>query len=120
MEAEGGVAARGARYRGNHAHLVRGMRRLGFRAYLPPALQSPIITTFLAPRHSHFLFKEFYDRLHERGHVIYFGKVTSADCFRVGNIGRIFPADIDDLLGAMARTLEDMGVALEPIAGPVE
>jgi 2-aminoethylphosphonate-pyruvate transaminase len=115
MESEGGVAARGARYRGNHAQLVRGMRRLGFREYLPPELQSPIITTFLSPQHPRFVFREFYDRLHDRGHVIYFGKVTSADCFRVGNIGRIFPADIDDLLGAMARTLEEMGVALEPV-----
>ena len=114
MEAEGGVAGRGARYRGNHAHLVRGMRLLGFREYLPPKLQSPIITTFLSPKHPKFVFREFYDRLHQRGHVIYFGKVTSADCFRVGNIGRIFPADIDDLLGAMAHVLEEMDVALEP------
>jgi 2-aminoethylphosphonate-pyruvate transaminase len=112
LEAEGGVPARGGRYRANHQQLVGGMRLMGFREFLPPELQSPIITTFLAPPHPNFDFPEFYDRLHDRGHVIYFGKVTSADCFRIGNIGRIFPADIDDLLGAIARTLEEMGVTL--------
>ena len=59
-----------------------------------------------------FDFRKFYDRLHDRGHVIYFGKVTTADCFRIGNIGRLFESDIDDLLGAIARTLEEMQVAL--------
>jgi len=111
LEAEGGVTARGERYRANHQRLVCGMRRLGFREYLPPELQSPIITTFLAPPHPNFDFREFYDRLHNRGHVIYFGKVTSADCFRIGNIGRIFESDIDDLLGAIERTLQEMDVA---------
>jgi 2-aminoethylphosphonate-pyruvate transaminase len=112
LEAEGGLAARGARYRANYQRLIAGMRRLGFREYLPAELQSPIITTFLSPQHPNFDFRRFYDRLHDRGHVIYFGKVTSADCFRIGNIGRIFQSDIDDLLGAIARTLEEMNVAL--------
>ena len=53
------------------------MRRIGFREFLPPELQSPIITTFLTPPHPKFDFPKFYDRLHERGYVIYFGKVTS-------------------------------------------
>ena len=44
--------------------------------------------------------------------MIYFGKVTSADCFRIGNIGRIFVSDIDDLLGAIGRTLLEMHVTL--------
>ena len=108
LEAEGGPRARGARYRANYQRLVGGMRRLGFREFLPPELQSPIITTFLSPPHANFDFRKFYDRLHDRGHVIYFGKVTSADCFRIGNIGRIFESDIDDLLGAIALTLEEM------------
>ena len=112
FEAEGGVAARGRRYRANHQRLVCGMRRLGFREFLPPELQSPIITTFLAPPHPNFDFRRFYDRLHDQGHVIYFGKVTSADCFRIGNIGRIFESDIDDLLGAIGRTLQEMEVVL--------
>ncbi len=112
LEAEGGVATRGERYRANHQRLVCGMRRLGFREYLPPELQSPIITTFLAPPHPRFDFPKFYDRLNEQGHVIYFGKVTSANCFRIGNIGRIFLSDIDDLLGAIGRTLLEMEVTL--------
>jgi 2-aminoethylphosphonate-pyruvate transaminase len=112
LEEEGGVPARGQRYRGNHQRLVCGMRRLGFREFLPPELQSPIITTFLAPPHPNFDFKSFYDRLHDRGHVIYFGKVTAADCFRIGNIGRLFASDIDDLLAAIARTLDEMDVRL--------
>jgi 2-aminoethylphosphonate-pyruvate transaminase len=112
LEVEGGVAARGARYRANHQALVRGMRRMGFREYLPPELQSPIITTFFVPQHPHFEFRNFYDRLHHRGHVIYFGKVTNADCFRIGNIGRLFESDIDDLLAAIERTLHEMDVVI--------
>lgn len=112
LEEEGGLPARGGRYRANHQRLVCGMQRLGFREFLPPELQSPIITTFLSPPHANFDFRKFYDRLHDRGHVIYFGKVTSADCFRIGNIGRLFESDIDDLLGAIARTLEEMDVVL--------
>jgi 2-aminoethylphosphonate-pyruvate transaminase len=49
LEQEGGVAARGARYERNHRVLVEGMRRLGFRVYLDPNVQSYIITSFHYP-----------------------------------------------------------------------
>ena len=106
------MAGRCARYSANHAALMEQMTALGFVPYLRREHQSPIITTFLSPQHPNFDFRKFYDRLHEQGHVIYFGKVTSADCFRIGNIGRLFAADIDDLLGAIGRTLEEMEVEI--------
>ena len=90
LDDEGGVAGRANRYAANHAALLRGMRRMGFREYVPAELQSHIITTFLFPEDPHFDFEEFYQRLSTKGIVIYPGKLTEVDCFRIGNIGRIF------------------------------
>lgn len=105
LEAEGGVAARHARYKGNQAALVAGMAALGFTTLLPPAFQSPIITSFHDPEHPDYAFKPFYDRLKAKGFVIYPGKVTSADTFRIGNIGEVSPADIERLLSAVRESM---------------
>jgi 2-aminoethylphosphonate-pyruvate transaminase len=102
---EGGVAGRASRYRANHATLVDGMRALGFTPYLAPELQSPIITSFRYPADERFDSRTFYDRLNDLGFVIYPGKVSRADCFRIGTIGRIFPEDVRDLLKAVEQTL---------------
>ncbi len=112
LELEGGVAARGARYRANHERLRGGMEALGFRAYVPREHSGPIISTFLYPRHPKFDFQDFYRRLSARGFLIYPGKLTQADCFRLGNIGRLFPSDMDALLAAVPGVLREMGVEL--------
>jgi 2-aminoethylphosphonate-pyruvate transaminase len=111
LEAEGGVAGRAARYRTNHAVLVRGMAELGFQAYLAPRDQSYIITAFRYPEHPRFQFDDFYGRLSESGFIIYPGKLTSEACFRIGTIGRLSPIDIDALLAAIRRVLQEIGVA---------
>jgi 2-aminoethylphosphonate-pyruvate transaminase len=112
LELEGGVAGRGARYRANHERLRGGMEALGFRAYVPREHASPIISTFFYPRHPRFDFRDFYRRLSARGFLIYPGKLTQADCFRLGNIGRLFPSDMDALLAAVPVVLREMGVEL--------
>jgi 2-aminoethylphosphonate-pyruvate transaminase len=112
LEAEGGVAARAQRYRENHRCLVEGMTRIGFKTLLPLQWQSPIITSFLNPAHPRFDFPTFYDRLKARRFVIYPGKVSRADCFRVGTIGHVFPEDIALLVKRVAETLAEMGVQL--------
>jgi len=112
LELEGGVAARGARYRANHERLRGGMEALGFRSYVQREHASPIISTFLYPRHPRFDFPDFYRRLSARGFLIYPGKLTRADCFRVGNIGQLFPRDMDALLAAVPLVLREMGLEL--------
>ena len=112
LEEEGGVAGRAARYQANHAALVEGMRRLGFQTYLRPEHQSYIITSFHYPDDPRFSFKAFYERLCEKDLVIYPGKVTQADCFRIGNIGQVFLEDVERLVTAIEQTLEEMGVSL--------
>ena len=77
------------------------MRRLGFREYLPAERQSDIITSFRYPEDPAFDFDEFYQRLAERGFVIYPGKVSHADCFRIGTIGRISVEDVNALVSAI-------------------
>ncbi len=112
LEAEGGVEGRASRYRQNHDTLVVGMRELGFRIYLPVKLQSYIITTFYYPEHPNFTFEVFYQTLNDQGFVIYPGKLGDMPCFRLGNIGRLYPQDMTDLLAAIHDTLESMKVTL--------
>jgi 2-aminoethylphosphonate-pyruvate transaminase len=111
FEAEGGVAGRGARYAGNCRILVEGMRALGFRTLLPDALQAPIIVTFHKPVDPRFDFEAFYDRLRRSGYVIYPGKLTVADSFRIGCIGRMGAEEMQGALAAIRGTLGEMGVA---------
>lgn len=111
-EAEGGSAGRLARYTANFQVLKTGMAKLGFHPYLSEDKQGAIITTFLFPDDPNFDFGLFYAKLNERGMVIYPGKLTKADCFRIGTIGRLFPHDLVNLVGAVREILEDMGVQL--------
>jgi len=111
FDEEGGVSGRGGRYRRNCDLLVAGMRKLGFETLLPDEVQAPIITTYLVPKDPNFNFQQFYDRLRERGYIIYPGKLTVADTFRIGCIGRIGEEQINGALHAIGETLEQMGVA---------
>ncbi len=108
--AEGGVAGRGARYRDNCRILVEGMRAMGFETLLPDRLQAPIIVTFHMPADRRFEFATFYDRLRARGYVIYPGKLTVAESFRIGCIGRLGAAEMRGALDAVRATLAEMGV----------
>jgi len=119
LEREGGVEGRGKRYRANYETLIRGMQTLGFVEYVPDEVRGPIITSFRYPRDKHFEFGLFYNRLSDKGHVIYPGKVTDADCFRIGNIGRIYPADVEALLQAIRGVLQEMGIPI-PAEGNLE
>lgn len=109
-EEEGGVPGRGARYARNCKILVDGMRELGFETLLPDALQAPIIVTFHMPADPSFVFQTFYDFLGERGFVIYPGKLTVADSFRIGCIGRIGEEEMRGALDAVRESLAWMGV----------
>ena len=109
--AEGGVRGRGGRYAENGRILIEGMRRLGFRTLLPDDIQAPIIVTFHMPPDPAFEFQRFYDGLKDRGFVIYPGKLTVADSFRIGCIGRLYPKDMQAALAAVADVLGEMGLA---------
>jgi 2-aminoethylphosphonate-pyruvate transaminase len=110
FDAEGGVAGRGGRYAENCRILIEGMRALGFEPLLPDHLQAPIIVTFRMPADKNFVFQAFYDRLKARGYVIYPGKLTVADSFRIGCIGRLYPEHMRGALDAIRDILDEMGV----------
>lgn len=110
-EQEGGVAGRGGRYRNNHKILVEGMRALGFETLLPDRLQAPIIVTFHMPSDPSFVFDKFYDGLKDRGFVIYPGKLTVADSFRIGCIGRIGETEMRAFLAAAREVMNGLGVS---------
>ncbi len=109
-EDEGGVAGRNARYRRNHQVLVEGMREMGFHTLLRDEQMAPVITTFYSPADPNFHFENFYDALAERGYVIYPGKLTEAETFRLGCIGYLDEHVMRGLVQAMREVLDTMGV----------
>ena len=120
LQAEGGVAARAARYRENLRILVEGMRRLGFETLLPDAVQAPIIVTFRMPADPRFAFESFYEGMRRRGYIIYPGKLTAAPSFRIGCIGRLGPAEMRGALAAVEDVLVEMGVSSGTPAARIE
>jgi 2-aminoethylphosphonate-pyruvate transaminase len=109
--AEGGQPARLARYTRNFETLVSGMARLGFKPFLDPAVQSPIIVTFHAPADPRYEFKSFYAAVRAHGFLLYPGKLTQIETFRVGCIGAIGPHDIEQAVHAVALALADLGIS---------
>ena len=107
---EGGLDARLRRYRENCAALVAGMRALGFEPFLPAALQAPIIVTFHAPPDPNYDFKDFYSKVRTRGFILYPGKLTAVETFRVGCIGAIGADALREAVAAIAETLREMKV----------
>jgi 2-aminoethylphosphonate-pyruvate transaminase len=108
--AEGGVEGRGGRYRRNCALLVAGLRGLGFETLLPDHLQAPIIVTVRMPADPKFHFETFYERLGQRGYLIYPGKLTVADSFRIGCIGALGEAEMRGVLQAITEVIAELGV----------
>ncbi|MBT4932149.1 MAG: 2-aminoethylphosphonate--pyruvate transaminase [Rhodospirillaceae bacterium] len=109
-EAEGGLAGRGGRYRDNCCILIDGMAEMGFKTLLSGNLQAPIIVTFHMPADPKFDFQTFYNKLKDKDYVIYPGKLTVADSFRMGCIGQLGETEMKGALEAVRETLTEMGV----------
>ena len=107
---EGGQPARLARYQANCSTLVEGMRALGFRTYLDDAVQAPIIVTFHAPADPAYQFKAFYEAARDRGYILYPGKLTQVETFRVGCIGAIDANEMRNVVSAVTQVLADLGL----------
>ncbi|GAB3252409.1 2-aminoethylphosphonate--pyruvate transaminase [Chitinimonas naiadis] len=110
FDAEGGRPARYARYSGNCTALIDGLRSLGLEPFLPASIQAPIIITVHAPKHANWQFGEFYQRVKARGIVLYPGKLTEVETFRVGCIGAIGKAEMQMAIDAIARALTEMRI----------
>ena len=109
-EVEGGVAARGARYTRNRDVMVDGMRDLGFETLLKDRWLSPIIVTFFCPSSPAFEFNTFYELMKKKGFIIYPGKLTVVDSFRIGCIGQMDEHVMRQVVEAAAEALAEMGV----------
>ena len=110
FEEEGGQPARGARYARQCNELIDGMQALGFQAFLPRSLQAPIIVTFHAPADPAYDFKRFYAGVKERGYILYPGKLTQVETFRVGCIGQVGEHGMKGAVAAVADTVRAMGI----------
>lgn len=113
---EGGVLARADRYYANYALTLKKMTEMGFEAYLPAEKQGYIITSYRYPKSEKFNFQEFYEKLSEKGFLIYPGKVSSADCFRIGHIGKLEIKQVEALMIAIEQVLIEMEINLKGAA----
>lgn len=111
FEAEGGQPARLARYTDNYRTLIDGMGRLGFMPFLEPAIQAPIIVTFHAPGDPAYGFRAFYEAAKKHGFILYPGKLTQVETFRVGCIGAIGRNEMQQAVHAVELALQDLGIA---------
>jgi len=112
LNAEGGIGFRFARYWENCQTLISGMRKIGFKTYLPDETQAPIIVTFKMPSNKNFNFEKFYNILAREGYLIYPGKLTTHNSFRIGCIGNITAQDIRNLLVIVGDALKEINVHL--------
>jgi 2-aminoethylphosphonate-pyruvate transaminase len=108
--AEGGQPARLARYTRNYDTLMAGMRELGLIQFLPAKIQAPIIVTMHAPNSASYAFKDFYNRVRDKGFILYPGKLTQAETFRVGCIGSIGAEEMRQAVHAIGDALREMGI----------
>ena len=108
---EGGQPRRLERYRANCSTLIDGMAELGFQPFLKPATQAPIIITFHAPPDPAYDFKTFYEMTRDRGYILYPGKLTQVETFRVGCIGAIDANEMRNVISAVEQTLKAMGIS---------
>ena len=109
-EEEGGLPARQRRYASNCETLLGEMARLGFRSFLPAEIQAPIIVTFHAPRDPRYRFADFYQRVREKGFILYPGKLTQVETFRVGCIGHVDAAEMRQAVAAIGEALRELEV----------
>jgi 2-aminoethylphosphonate-pyruvate transaminase len=107
---QGGQPARLARYTANYETLIAGMKEMGFTVFLDPKIQAPIIVTFHAPADSRYAFKAFYDKVRDKGFVLYPGKLTQVETFRVGCIGAIGPDEMRHAVNAVRDALRELGI----------
>jgi len=108
---EGGREARCARYTRNCRTLIEGMARLGLRSFLPEAIQAPIIVTFYAPETPAYQFKSFYNAVKARGYILYPGKLTTVETFRVGCMGQLGERGMGGAVDAVAAVLAQLQAA---------
>ena len=108
---EGGLAARGARYTHNCRTLIEGMAELGLKSFLPAAIQAPIIVTFYAPDTPNYTFKSFYNAVKDHGYILYPGKLTTVETFRVGCMGQLGERGIAGAIEAVGKVLAAMRAA---------
>ena len=87
------------------------MLALGFETLLTRAWMAPIIVTFLCPADPAFSFGRFYRLLSKEGFLIYPGKLTRADSFRIGCIGQLDTEVMRQVVAAVGLALNRMGVA---------
>ena len=109
-DAEGGQAARLARYTANMRTAYDGVRVLGLHPCLPLEVQGPIVLNVHAPADPAWDLQGLADELKRRGFVISNFYNTAAPSFRIGCIGAVTPQDFDRFTGALGEAMTAIGI----------
>jgi len=107
---EGGQVARLARYTENCKILLDGLSEQGLKPFLNPDYISPIIITFLAPTSPNYDFKTFYNDIKSQGFMLYPGKLTDIETFRIGCIGAIGSKEIRQVVDTIKYCMQKMKI----------
>jgi 2-aminoethylphosphonate-pyruvate transaminase len=118
FDAEGGRAARLARYTANALTFYDGMVRNGLTPWLKREHQGPIIVVIKAPNDPAWNLQNFVDALKAREVLISNFFNTPTPSFRVGCIGAITPDDMSRAVAAMDAALKEIGITRREAACP--
>ena len=105
---EGGIIARFHRYQRNAATLLKASEAAGLRPLLQAHQGSPIITAFRYPANTNFTFTRLYETLSADNMIIYPGKLTGVDSFRIGTIGALDEQDFIEVARKIGRYVNSL------------
>jgi|TARA_R100000501_G_C2614374_1_gene108241 2-aminoethylphosphonate-pyruvate transaminase len=90
------VKGRFERYEQLNKYILHKMEALGFDSLIHESENSIVITSFIEPKG--FDFESFHSYLKDNGFVVYPGKVSRHQTFRISNIGSLLKADIIEFI----------------------
>jgi len=67
--------------------------------------------TFLAPDSPRYVFKDFYNAVKAHGYILYPGKLTTVETFRVGCMGQLGERGIAGAVEAVGKVLAELRAA---------
>ncbi|MGE6226651.1 2-aminoethylphosphonate aminotransferase [Paenibacillus chitinolyticus] len=103
-----GVDKRYERYAISWKTLINGLARLGLTYIVPEEHHSKIITSILEPQCAGYNFQSMHDYFYSNGIMIYPGKLTKLNTFRIANIGDITYKEMELFLELLERYLSSL------------
>jgi len=105
-----GIENRYARYIACWNELIKAVKNIGLSMLVPEEIQSKLITAIIEPSSPDYSFETFHDFARSKGFTIYPGKLSTANTFRIANIGDIRPEEMIAFAGLLENYMQSIGV----------